>query len=150
MNVRRGLFRLWIVLALLWAVFIGSLTWEKIYSPVVAPRIYVYEPETRTFAELVQVDDVPNPRTEISFAAEKVTLVLSGNPSHAQARAIVDVFRPGYVDIRHSEAGLRQAPEYRRCVAAPLDSQSAGARRRSLVRVGIRRLSAKAEQSVGR
>ena len=106
MNVRRVLFRLWIVAALLWAVFIGSLTWEKIYSPVLAPRIYVYEPETRTFADILQVDDVPHPRTEISFAAEKVTLVLSGNPSHAQAKAIVDVFRPEYVDIRHWEARL--------------------------------------------
>jgi hypothetical protein len=105
-NVRRDLFRLWIVLALLWAVFIGSLSWEKIYSPVVAPRIYVYEPETRTFDELVRLDDVSNPRTEISFAAEKVTLVLSGNPSHAQARAIVGVFRPDHVDIRHSEVGF--------------------------------------------
>ena len=105
MNVRRGLFRLWIVVALLWAVFIGSLTWEKIYSPVLAPQIYVYEAETRTFADLFQVDDVPHPRTEISFPAEKVTLVLSGNPSHAETKAIVDVFRPGYVDVRHWEAG---------------------------------------------
>jgi hypothetical protein len=103
-SVRRGLFRVWIVIALLWAVFICSLTWAKIYAPELAPRIYVYEPDTSTFADLLEIDDVPRPRTAISFAQERVTLVLSGNPSHAQAREIVDAFRPRYLDGRHWEA----------------------------------------------
>ena len=76
--------------------------------------------------------------------------MLSGNPSHAQARAIVDVFRPEHVDIRHSEAGLARLRSIGVALLLHLIP--------SLLVLGVGALSvwafagfpAEAEQSVGR
>lgn len=41
MNIRRGLFRFWIVISALWAILVGVVTGSEIISPYMPPQTYV-------------------------------------------------------------------------------------------------------------
>ncbi|MEZ5781184.1 MAG: hypothetical protein R3D70_05995 [Rhizobiaceae bacterium] len=49
MNMRRGLFRLWVLFAGLWALGVGMATWSSVADPYLPTERYLYYPDTDLF-----------------------------------------------------------------------------------------------------
>lgn len=56
MNVKRGLFRLWILASVAWSVLIISDNWSGIKDPYIQEKRYVYRPTTQVI-ELLSDDE---------------------------------------------------------------------------------------------
>lgn len=48
MNVKKGVFRIWIVISFLWSILIGILAYEAMTSPFAFPEEYFYVPQLKS------------------------------------------------------------------------------------------------------
>src|SRR5262245_2930208 len=55
MNVRRGLFRLWLVLSVLWAGLVCILLWNEVFYPYLPKQAYLYYPKDSTYPKGVNL-----------------------------------------------------------------------------------------------
>ncbi|RWE79205.1 hypothetical protein [Mesorhizobium sp.] len=102
MNIRRGVFRLWVVATLLCAVAMGFLWWDEIEHPFMAPLTYIYKPDNDTFPDLYHVTSLPQPRVELQFDYN-VTLMVPGNPPAVDMDHVKSYFTEQHVETRASE-----------------------------------------------
>lgn len=112
MNVRRGLFRLWVVAAALWAVAMGLLYWREITAPYIPLQSFVYKapgadlPQELSPFDLVtdgktgpyfQLTDpfntrVPGSAYKIIILPNEIKLFLAKSIGDAETNNIVDDF----------------------------------------------------------
>lgn len=57
MNIKRGLFRLWLVLSIGWIALTGSDFYDRMKSPYIPLQVYRYIPESKTFIPHVDETD---------------------------------------------------------------------------------------------
>jgi hypothetical protein len=112
-NVRRGLFRLWVVLSVIWAAIVGTFFWDQVASPWLPLKNYGHN--TSKFAEFAEFADSSFLKPEftekfrvIGFGHFNVDLYVRRTVPEADLEAIADRFFSKFVEPRQAEIEQRR------------------------------------------
>lgn len=105
MNVRRGLFRLWVLWAAIWFVGVAAFTWDSVANPHLAYKEYVYLSANNKF-HIVTEGSPYSDTTLTRFSGDHNTALYIENVVPASERqAIVDRFQADIASKRSAEIG---------------------------------------------
>lgn len=108
MNIKRGLFRIWVLLSVVWALFIVADNWSSITNPYLLKAYHIYEVDTRTYPELTPSRNAElgtklfTDYTLISFPHE-VELYIPDELETARRDRVFAVFMSSVVEKRDSD-----------------------------------------------
>ncbi|MQW63171.1 hypothetical protein GHK33_10985 [Sinorhizobium meliloti] len=113
MNIKRGLFRLWLVLSIAWIAFMGYDFYDRIKSPYIPLQEYRYVPETKKFIPHVDETDpmkwmdFTRTRDRVEFPINVIAYIpseLPGEDAHALRRR----FHAEFVVPRETEVSTKR------------------------------------------
>ncbi|MER8403385.1 hypothetical protein NKH16_01310 [Mesorhizobium sp. M1307] len=110
MNVRRGLFRLWMVLSAIWAIVVGLMFFDEIRSPYLQENNYLY---VEGAEEIVKIPDfnsryeMRKTMTEVTFP-HNVSLFTGLTTPDEKMQARVPRFLIEYVEPRQAEIDAKR------------------------------------------
>jgi hypothetical protein len=105
MNVRRGIFRLWLVLSYVWLAIVGAMYWDEIQLPRLAEANYLYIEGADAFEKIPEHNsrsELRKTRTQVDFP-NNVSLFTTPPQTDDEARSRAARFLIQYVEPRNTE-----------------------------------------------
>ncbi|TIL28826.1 hypothetical protein [Mesorhizobium sp.] len=110
MNIRRGLFRLWLVLSTVWVVVTGAMYFEEIQSPGIPEANFLYVKDADEFEKIPAANsryEMRKTMTEITFPNNVSLFTTPGEPDDKE-RALVPGFLIKIVEPRYAEVRAKR------------------------------------------
>lgn len=110
MNIRRGLFRLWMVLSVVWAIVVGLIFFDEIRNPYLPEANYLYVEGANEILKIPDFNsryEMRKTMTEITFP-NNVSLFTSLADPTEKMKAKVPEFLIAYVEPRQAETDAKR------------------------------------------
>lgn len=122
MNIKRGIFRIWVVLSLAWAIAVSAIFFDEIKSPYLLEKNYLYVEGANKFLLIPDHNSRTKMRetmTEVTFP-NNVSWFVSSPVPDAKMKALIPDFLKTYVEPRRAEIRQKRVERTETAIMAAL------------------------------